>query len=94
MTRTSPGPRSLADDLRARTDGELATLLRIRPDLVVPVPVDVAQLASRGATRASAVRALAIGGPTTSYVLQCLAWCSGILVVFAPLAVIRYRRTV
>jgi ABC-2 type transport system permease protein/oleandomycin transport system permease protein len=43
---------------------------------------------------ASAVRALAIGGPTTSYVLQCLAWCFGILVVFAPLAVMRYRRTV
>lgn len=43
---------------------------------------------------ASAVRALAIGGPTTSYVLQCLAWCIGILVVFAPLAVARYRRTV
>jgi ABC transporter DrrB family efflux protein len=43
---------------------------------------------------ASAVRALAIGGPTASYVLQCLAWCIGILVVFAPLAVARYRRTV
>ena len=43
---------------------------------------------------ASAVRALAIGGPTTTYVLQCLAWCIGILVVFAPLAVARYRRTV
>ena len=43
---------------------------------------------------ASAVRALAIGGPTTSYVLQCLAWCIGILVVFAPLAVARYRRSV
>jgi ABC-2 type transport system permease protein/oleandomycin transport system permease protein len=43
---------------------------------------------------ASAVRALVIGGPTTSYVLQCLAWCIGILVVFAPLAVARYRRTV
>jgi ABC transporter DrrB family efflux protein len=43
---------------------------------------------------ASAVRALAIGGPTSSYVLQCLAWCIGILVVFAPLAVMRYRRTV
>jgi ABC-2 type transport system permease protein/oleandomycin transport system permease protein len=43
---------------------------------------------------ASAVRALAIGGATTSYVLQCLAWCLGILIVFAPLAVARYRRTV
>ncbi|NED98970.1 helicase C-terminal domain-containing protein [Phytoactinopolyspora halotolerans] len=58
MTRTRSGPRSLADDLRARTDEELAALLRIRPDLVVPVPVDIAQLASRAATRSSAVRVL------------------------------------
>lgn len=58
MPTTTSGPRSLADDLRARTDEELAALLRIRPDLVVPVPVDIAQLASRAATRASVVRAL------------------------------------
>lgn len=43
---------------------------------------------------ASAVRALVLGGPTTSYVLQTIAWCVGILVVFAPLAVARYRRSV
>ena len=43
---------------------------------------------------ASAVRALAIGGPTTSYVLQSLAWSAAILLVFAPIAVRRYRRTV
>jgi ABC-2 type transport system permease protein/oleandomycin transport system permease protein len=43
---------------------------------------------------ASAVRALMIGGPTTSYVLQSLAWCVAILVVFVPVAVRRYRRTV
>jgi ABC transporter DrrB family efflux protein len=43
---------------------------------------------------ASAVRALVIGGPTASYVLQSLAWCAGILVVFAPIAVRRYRRAV
>jgi Helicase conserved C-terminal domain len=51
-------PRSLADDLRARSDDELAELLRARPDLVTPVPVDIAQLASRATTRASVVRAL------------------------------------
>jgi ABC transporter DrrB family efflux protein len=43
---------------------------------------------------ASAVRALVIGGPTTSYVVQTLAWCVGILAMFAPLAVARYRRAV
>jgi ABC transporter DrrB family efflux protein len=43
---------------------------------------------------ASAVRALVIGGPTTSYVLQSLAWCAGIFLVFAPIAVRRYRRAV
>jgi ABC transporter DrrB family efflux protein len=43
---------------------------------------------------ASAVRALVLGGPTSSYVLQSLAWGIGIIVVFAPLAVRRYRRTV
>ena len=42
----------------------------------------------------SAVRALAIGGPTTSYLLQSLAWCVAIFLVFAPIAVRRYRRTV
>jgi ABC-2 type transport system permease protein/oleandomycin transport system permease protein len=43
---------------------------------------------------ASAVRALLIGGPTTSWVLQSVAWCAGILLVFAPLAVRKYRKTV
>jgi ABC-type multidrug transport system permease subunit len=43
---------------------------------------------------ASAVRALVIGGPTTSYVLQSLAWSVAILLVFAPIAVRRYRRAV
>jgi ABC-type multidrug transport system permease subunit len=43
---------------------------------------------------ASAVRALMLGGPTTSKVLQCLAWCAGILIVFVPIAVRLYRRAV
>jgi ABC-2 type transport system permease protein len=43
---------------------------------------------------ASAVRALALGGPTSSYVLQALAWVGGMLVVFVPLAVNRYRRAI
>jgi ABC transporter DrrB family efflux protein len=43
---------------------------------------------------ASAVRALMLGGPTASYVLQSLAWMAGIILVAAPLAVRRYRRSV
>ncbi|HUF58281.1 MAG TPA: ABC transporter permease [Actinomycetota bacterium] len=43
---------------------------------------------------ASAVRALVLGGPTAGLVWQSLAWCVGILAVFAPLAVRRYRRAV
>jgi ABC-2 type transport system permease protein/oleandomycin transport system permease protein len=39
-----------------------------------------------------AVRALVLGGPTTSLVLTSLAWSLGILAVAAPLAVRRYRR--
>ncbi|GAC1530752.1 MAG: ABC transporter permease [Acidimicrobiales bacterium] len=40
-----------------------------------------------------AVRALTQGGPTATPVLKALAWVIAILVVFAPLAVLRYRRT-
>jgi ABC transporter DrrB family efflux protein len=40
-----------------------------------------------------AVRALMIGGPTTTAVVKALAWCVGIIAVFAPIAVRRYRRT-
>ena len=34
---------------------------------------------------------LMIGGPTATLVWQALAWCIGIFVVLAPLAVYRYR---
>lgn len=43
---------------------------------------------------ASAVRALVFGGPTRDYVLQSLAWSIGILILFVPLAVRRYRRSI
>jgi ABC-2 type transport system permease protein/oleandomycin transport system permease protein len=41
---------------------------------------------------ASAVRALVLDEPAASYIWQTLAWCAGIVAVFAPLAVARYRR--
>jgi len=37
-------------------------------------------------------RALMAGGPTEAPVLKAIAWCVGLLVVFAPLAVYKYRR--
>src|SRR4029453_3391995 len=57
-TKTEAPRRSLADELRGRTDDDLAALLRARQDLVNPVPVDVAQLAARATTRASILRVI------------------------------------
>lgn len=50
--------RSLADDLRARTDDELANLVLLRPDLARPSPADLTSLAARSVTRASLTRVL------------------------------------
>ncbi|MEO3750702.1 helicase-associated domain-containing protein [Streptomyces sp. B6B3] len=57
-TGDRPHPRTLADELRARTDEELTWLLRARPDLLSPLPADLSQLATRAGTRASVLRAL------------------------------------
>jgi ABC-2 type transport system permease protein/oleandomycin transport system permease protein len=43
---------------------------------------------------ASAIRALTFGGPATWYIVQAVAWLGGILILFAPLAVWRYRKAV
>jgi ABC-2 type transport system permease protein len=40
-----------------------------------------------------ATRALMTGGPTAGPVASALAWSIGLLAVFAPLAVRRYRKT-
>ncbi|WP_131105655.1 helicase-associated domain-containing protein [Ornithinimicrobium sufpigmenti] len=50
--------RSLADDLRGRTDEQLAALVRARPDLARPAPADLSALAARATTRTSIQRAL------------------------------------
>jgi ABC transporter DrrB family efflux protein len=42
----------------------------------------------------SAVRGLVLGTPVAADLLQALAWMAGIVLVFAPLAVRRYRRAV
>jgi ABC-2 type transport system permease protein/oleandomycin transport system permease protein len=41
---------------------------------------------------ANAVRALVLGGPTTTAVFSAVAWAAAIVAVFAPLAVRRYRQ--
>ncbi|WP_441250767.1 helicase C-terminal domain-containing protein [Kitasatospora sp. McL0602] len=56
--RASAAPRTLAEELRARSDEALAELLHSRPDLLNPVPSDLTQLAARASGRASALRAL------------------------------------
>jgi hypothetical protein len=48
----------LSEALRAMSDDELATLLNARPDLLDPVPDDIAQLASRAAALASITQAI------------------------------------
>jgi Helicase conserved C-terminal domain len=49
---------TFADHLRGLPDDELGGLLRLRPDLVVPVPADFSALAVRAQSRVSVARAL------------------------------------
>ncbi|WNI16003.1 helicase C-terminal domain-containing protein [Actinacidiphila sp. ITFR-21] len=67
------GPRTLAEDLRARDDAALALLLRARPDLLTPVPNDLTQLATRAATRSSVLRTLDHLDTFTRQVAEALA---------------------
>src|SRR3954464_6335433 len=49
---------NLTDVLRALSDEALGALLQLRPDLVVPVPADLAALAARAQSRGSVARCL------------------------------------
>ena len=54
-----PGlPHTLTEWLRGYSDAELVALLRRRPDLALPAPVDLATLASRASVRTSLSRAV------------------------------------
>ena len=52
------GARSLADDIRSRSDEQLTALVLSRPDLARPAPSDLTSLAARAGTRASVQRAI------------------------------------
>ena len=49
---------TFADELRTRSDEDLAELFKLRPDLVTPVPNDFSSLAARATSTPSLVRAL------------------------------------
>ena len=49
---------SFADELRARSDQNLEELFRLRPDLISPVPADMASLAARATSAPSLLRAI------------------------------------
>ena len=49
---------TFADELRARSDQDLAMIFQFRPDLVSPVPNDFSSLAARATSTPSLVRAL------------------------------------
>ena len=51
------GP-TLAEELRARSDDELNQLFELRPDLIVPIPADIAALATRATSAPSVLRAM------------------------------------
>ena len=64
--------RSLADDLRRRTDAELAELVRARPDLGQPVATDLGALAQRaGAAGSIAARLRDYDEPLLAVLLLC-----------------------
>ena len=50
--------RSLAEDLRGRSDDQLALLLRLRPGLLRPVPKSFSDLALRANSAPSVIEAL------------------------------------
>jgi hypothetical protein len=66
-------PRSLADDLRARSAAQVSRLLQLRPDLMHPWPADLSQLARRAADDASVLDAMQSLNTTALRVLEAFA---------------------
>jgi len=72
----SSAPHTLTEWLRGWTDAQLLALLRRRPDLALPAPVDLSMLASRASVRTSLSRALDSLDAWTLRVLEVLV-CLG-----------------
>jgi len=70
---TTARPRSLADDLRLRSQDAIAHLLATRPDLLTPVPESLSQLAMRAASAPSVRMALHHVDGRTLVVAQAIA---------------------
>jgi hypothetical protein len=58
MSKTLHPARSLADELRARSDAHLQELFTLRPDLLSPLPTDFSALAARASSSPSIARVL------------------------------------
>ena len=58
LTPAPSAARSLADDIRGRTDEQLTGLVLGRPDLARPAPADLTSLAARASTKASVQRCI------------------------------------
>ncbi|MEY2797871.1 MAG: hypothetical protein RIS22_137, partial [Actinomycetota bacterium] len=58
MSPTLRPSRSLADELRARSDENLQELFSARPDLLSPLPTDITALAARASSSPSIARVL------------------------------------
>lgn len=69
--------RSLADDLRVRTDDDLIALLAARPDLLKPTPTDITSLAVAATSGVSVSRILEELGVPESHVLAIAARLCG-----------------
>jgi hypothetical protein len=49
---------TFADELRGRSDDDLVKLFELRPDLITPIPADIASLATRATSAPSLIRAI------------------------------------
>lgn len=64
----------------------------VRSDEQMPAPLCLYADHQPLTATVNAVRSLLLGGPAGSHALAAVIWCLGITAVFAPLAVMQYRR--